>query len=429
MKKRLLLVMALLISFALRAQFKIEKIAYFSWNAGTQSYSTDTFQKFVFKFDNGEYAGYDRYYSNNTKQQAYKSKVFQNGVNDASAFGFGTQLYPLEYVESDKVGANWENKRKYEYVRDSEGALREFYMYNYVNGNWELLVGHKYETYKTGNNVDSVIRFIKTTGTQFAWKKSNKNIYEYTGSEVSGIIGMIYWQDNVPDTNFVYSDIDWKDVDNRITPSHNNQRIAYLNGTLNSYKLRYNEKDYETDPDNWVYYNFKMTYNADDQIIEFESLDDYKNIYAYRSDGRQVSAIYSEFDGSTWQTQSGTKTIDLDDNDGNYQIRHQQTYNKGTANFVNNYLILFNDATLTSVDRQEIQVSHVYPNPANNLIHVEMDNLESVNIMDLTGRMLNVEMTGSGQSRILNVASLPAGIYVLTVYAGNSVFTSRVVKN
>ncbi|MDP2176461.1 MAG: T9SS type A sorting domain-containing protein [Bacteroidota bacterium] len=429
MKKTTLLIIAISINVALNAQFKIEKIALFSWNLATQAYNTDTLQKFVMKFESGEYAGYESYHTNNTKRDLFKSKVFNNGVNDVNVFGFGTNMYALEKIESDKVGNTWVNKRKTEYVRDSGGALVEFYMYNYVSNNWVLSLGHKYETYKTGNNVDSVIRFIKTAGTQFNWRKSNKNIYEYTGIQISKVINMTYWQDNIPDTNQIYYDIDWKDFDDRITPMHDNQRFGYLNGTLNSYKLRFNEKDYENDPDNWVEYEYNMTYNTNDQITELLSYNNFKYTYEYDSEGRFLSRLYSIFNGSVWQIQTGLKNIDTRDNDGNLILRHIQNYNTSTSNFVNNALVLINGAKHTSINQQDLQIAKIYPNPANSFIHIELNGLESVEILDISGRVQKVDVLSNGNACDIDISSLPEGIYFAKIIAEDKVLISKVVKN
>lgn len=340
-------------------------------------------------------------------------------------------MLPLEKIESDRVGTDWEDKRKFEYVRDSEGAVVEFYSYIYNNSNWDLLIGHKYETHKTGNNVDSVIRFLKSSATQFNWMRSSKNIYDYTGSEVSKITGLYYWQDSIPpDTSYVYYDIVWKAFDNRISPHLGGARIGFLNGTLYSYKLLRNEKISQIDPDNWVYYdNNELMYDINDRIIEYVYSNKYKNEYDYRSDGRQIFSSLSIYNDSIWQIWSGFRNFDTDDINGNYHIRHQQTYSTSDSAFVNTYRILFNDATITSVREQEMPVAKVFPNPANDVLHIEMEKMESVEIMDITGRMLKLEMTGSDQSRMLNVSSLPVGIYIVKIRADGKVYTSRVAKN
>ena len=68
----------------------------------------------------------------------------------------------------------------------------------------------------------------------------------------------------------------------------------------------------------------------------------------------------------------------------------------------------------------------VYPNPANNTVTVssESDNAFSVQILDLTGRLLIQQNCRQGQLTI-PVENLPNGLYLLKVLSGNEMLTKK----
>jgi hypothetical protein len=83
----------------------------------------------------------------------------------------------------------------------------------------------------------------------------------------------------------------------------------------------------------------------------------------------------------------------------------------------------------------EITGASIYPNPADDNANISFNLLNNNNVKvivrDMTGRLVSSENFGnrtSGQNTInLNVSSLNAGIYSVTVVAGSSSFTSEIV--
>lgn len=77
----------------------------------------------------------------------------------------------------------------------------------------------------------------------------------------------------------------------------------------------------------------------------------------------------------------------------------------------------------------------IYPNPAtdNTFINVDLMNSDRVSVVvrDITGRLIANENFGllqAGQTRLtLNVSNYPAGIYSVSVQAGNSIVTEQIV--
>jgi hypothetical protein len=57
----------------------------------------------------------------------------------------------------------------------------------------------------------------------------------------------------------------------------------------------------------------------------------------------------------------------------------------------------------------------IYPNPANNSVNIESDNLTSVELMDITGRIVTSEVYNNANSAELNTTSLSDGIYIVCI--------------
>jgi CubicO group peptidase (beta-lactamase class C family) len=81
--------------------------------------------------------------------------------------------------------------------------------------------------------------------------------------------------------------------------------------------------------------------------------------------------------------------------------------------------------TSTNVSEREAEKISVYPNPANDQLHIRSATaIEDASVYDLTGRLI----LHSLDTQILDVSSLPAGIYVVGVKAGGQRLRTRFVK-
>ncbi len=84
----------------------------------------------------------------------------------------------------------------------------------------------------------------------------------------------------------------------------------------------------------------------------------------------------------------------------------------------------------TVIDKGGIKI---YPNPATSLLHVELTGFDEVpmtfEIHDISGRLLSTNRCEPGtQNTTINVAQLPAGIYLLTAINSGQVTTAKFVK-
>ncbi len=106
----------------------------------------------------------------------------------------------------------------------------------------------------------------------------------------------------------------------------------------------------------------------------------------------------------------------------------------GSTDYITNggydfYLILSDslgnfDATTGIYDR-EIQVSNfIYPNPASNFISIDLENIKSIEIIDLQGRL---QKRIVGNQRNLWIGDIPSGLYVIQVKTTNKEFSKKII--
>jgi hypothetical protein len=108
---------------------------------------------------------------------------------------------------------------------------------------------------------------------------------------------------------------------------------------------------------------------------------------------------------------------------GEFKIafRHYETTG-GYVLLVSNIRVV--EAGTTGIDDVENAQVAVYPNPANNMVMVEAENVNLVQVMDINGRVvLSSERAGR-----LDVSGLAAGVYVVRVVCADGVSTTKIVK-
>jgi hypothetical protein len=90
-----------------------------------------------------------------------------------------------------------------------------------------------------------------------------------------------------------------------------------------------------------------------------------------------------------------------------------------------NITLLYSTGT-TAVNALRPSEVAVYPNPANDLMYVEMnEKMSEVKFINITGQVIYREPVRSSRHEI-NVGSFTPGIYVLQVTTDNGLFTKKV---
>jgi hypothetical protein len=159
--------------------------------------------------------------------------------------------------------------------------------------------------------------------------------------------------------------------------------------------------------------------------------------YVYRSDAEfgNYQRISSLVTGTSFSDRAGTSGLKY------YMVRPvklQSTpsgkyYNPGIG-IVDSATVSFPHTLLKNNVRQELDLS-VFPNPARNYLGVALKSpmaaMATINIIDEQGKVFNTytwQVSAGNNSYKLNVSGLPAGVYALTIMAGDKMVVKKWVK-
>jgi hypothetical protein len=81
----------------------------------------------------------------------------------------------------------------------------------------------------------------------------------------------------------------------------------------------------------------------------------------------------------------------------------------------------------TGVDEDYAMNLKLYPNPVNDLLHLECDNIQQYDIYSLDGKLVKSAQTLENES-VINVGDLSSGIYMIKITSEKGVVTRRIVK-
>jgi glucose/arabinose dehydrogenase len=90
-----------------------------------------------------------------------------------------------------------------------------------------------------------------------------------------------------------------------------------------------------------------------------------------------------------------------------------------------------NDITYTAVFNPVLGAEHIettfYPNPAKDQLYIPHRNLSSITITDLIGRSWRLSSERANESTIVDVTTLPVGIYMLSFYSDQTLFRHKLL--
>jgi hypothetical protein len=92
----------------------------------------------------------------------------------------------------------------------------------------------------------------------------------------------------------------------------------------------------------------------------------------------------------------------------------------------NNALFDSGGATLSTINNDLAQGLYVYPNPAQDLLYVEVSTKSKYTVMDIYGKMVNTGSLGNGKNE-LQLRNYEAGIYFLRITNGSGFVTKKIV--
>ena len=94
----------------------------------------------------------------------------------------------------------------------------------------------------------------------------------------------------------------------------------------------------------------------------------------------------------------------------------------GCTNFASQLIFV---ETITDVEDLEKVELDIFPNPTSGIIHLQGLTTERVELIDLQGRIIQIE---SNPINELNISDFPSGIYFLKIYVEGQVLTRRILK-
>ena len=69
--------------------------------------------------------------------------------------------------------------------------------------------------------------------------------------------------------------------------------------------------------------------------------------------------------------------------------------------------------------------SYVYPNPADNILNLSVDEVDRVEIYNLLGKLMLSEANPDSK---IDVSSIPQGLYIVKIITDNDCYTEKFIK-
>lgn len=202
-----------------------------------------------------------------------------------------------------------------------------------------------------------------------------------------------------------------------------------LDGTYHLYSMSNLYGWFDLDPDNWIYTptmtmpasgSFDVAWDVMPYAAELPA----DNYGVYLVQGENATLLHLEtLNAGITAPSTRVATIPAGTT-GEFKIafRHFETTG-GYVILVSNIKVV-ESGSVTGIDDVESAQVAVYPNPANDMIMVEAENVNLVQVMDINGRVvLSSERAGR-----LDVSALASGVYVVRVVCADGVSTTKIVK-
>ncbi len=325
------------------------------------------------------------------------------------------------FGETNETGS-WENAMKYTIAYDSHGNMSEVIANVWTGDQWMIMFGSQMTyTYTTQDWVSSIT--TKNYDFKNGWQWTDKEIYALNGS---GYPTQVLYQDY--NGGWVDSER-WVDlVWHEYIPE-----IGY--GTTESYiQELWNGADWIPDFRELTDYDANGGYVMTHQIYTGGWVNSYRETMTMENNYPKLYKYEDWIDGA-WVQTSGDKYIYtfLGENLTEEII---QTYDQGLLNYVNWSKYVYSDFFYTT-GQDELHAGTTfiaYPNPVTSEITIQMQGDISsgclVEIMNLTGQVVFSERMDLSASKlaILEVSSLPDGLYILQASTDGKLFTKKFLK-
>ena len=182
-------------------------------------------------------------------------------------------------------------------------------------------------------------------------------------------------------------------------------------------------------------YAFAERANGNNDKLQIWVSDDCGQTWVQKGNqqGPLLRTVGAKIDTAWWPTQASEwrlRTQNLDDYalSPNY-ILIKFVFEHGSGN--NFYLDDVQIATTIGVENLFTnEAIRVYPNPASEVVKVQLENQDAatVQMLDVTGRVVAEKITTSGETEI-NTASLAQGMYIIRVHQNGTVSNHKIIVN
>ena len=294
---------------------------------------------------------------------------------------------------------------------------------------------------------NNAITGIKQSGTNKTWdlsSVSNNGVVNYGYVPKSSVSEAANFpQSNLVDTinitqNFdIVSSSSWAVEGSAVPPL--NRTVYTDKKEMIDFPITYNNTFSETFSGTYtVFFPSLTTYNRSGTIqIKADAYGTLKLPYATISNVLRVLDVtnYTDVNGAVTDTYIDTLYSWFNATTHTPIANYIISYRNGVLNFEGgayldqaNLIIGIND-----YDRSNILTA--YPNPANNELTLNLENINNFNnanltIIDVQGRIvITKEISKNGQTYKVNISKLPKGIYTLKLNYNDKVITKKFVKN
>lgn len=168
-------------------------------------------------------------------------------------------------------------------------------------------------------------------------------------------------------------------------------------------------------------YGVNLSWNYSEQIDDSKYYLYNYNIYRSEDNENYEKIAYT-------QQQTFFDEVEI----GTYYYKVKAVYKKGIELYETDAATSLNDVSqdfvmveVTNIDDNVFEDIKIYPNPANNFIVIEMNNMKSVSLYDILGRKVYTDEE-SGDKKVIDMSLYEDGNYILGVMTDEGVFVKQV---
>lgn len=420
--------------------FLLDSTVYYEFNSDVDSFATE--RMFFFYDDNFNVMQYIlKRRSNQNDEWQNTSKI----INVYDEFNRQSQRIRLEWDDNNQ----WLNQMKSEYYYNSNNdeTQQSNYDWDVENEIWVnsfrvefgyneqglensvVLWSRDFET-EMLTRVEKYERWFNNSGsvieeTKFSWDKNN-----YVWNNMSKL-NIYYGPDIQSNDYYSWDSTEWK------LYKHYGYRLDSLTGAYNNFILRNDTSWVNTE-------NGEVFYNSSEIIIGQESyrfqedhdywFGSYKFEQLVTDDGKSAGRITYDwnFSDEDWEYDSKSESALNEYGISDYNKNMKWNSSENIWNMENSRVYYFRNVSSVNENKSENSNLHIYPNPCNNFLTIEIIGLENANveyqIYSITGRLIEKGSLVTLESKDLDVCNLKKGFYLLKVKSNQKQYSKTFVK-